>query len=241
MIHKPRRLTALILAALTSLFLLSAPTTGQIPVTDTVHIIETVIAAIDRYAQLAESIEHEIQNLEQVDDWNVREVLDVLTGFAYLLAYAESLVYSDLGLLEERWFETFHIDVIDPLIHLEGADGLAQLRRHRTLDTLWGVMRGIQLQANNITAGQRLLEDIKVQGEDALGNLDTAQVTIMISAYQAEELAQIRQLVAAQTNVLLVTQAAEQSARAQATEELIHWLGLRDPLPPVGGFASQPI
>lgn len=240
-----KRLTAkklLCVLAIAIAVLWSVPTTeATIPVVDAVHIIETVLASIDRYVQLAESIEHQVQNLEQIDEWKVREVYGVLAGFAELLAYAESLVYTDFGLLEERWFETFHTGVIDPLEHLEGADGLALLRHHRTLDTLWGVMRGVRNQANNVVAGQELLDEIKLQGAAAMGNLDSAQVALTMAAYQAEELAQLRQLVAAQTNVLLINTAAEHAAKAQEAEEFITWIGLRDELPAIGGFASRPI
>ena len=219
-----------------------APTTEAIPVTDTVHTVETILAAIRRYEQLARSVEHQVRNLERLDDWNVREVYGVLAGFARFLNYAESLVYTDLDFLESRWFETFQaFEAIDFSIYPDGGDGLERLRRQRTLETLWGIMRGIRLQANNVSAGQLMLDRIKDQGAGAVGNLDAAQVEILIDAHQAEELAQIRQVLAAQTNVHLVTAAAEQARQAQIAEEVTSWLGLRDELPPIGDFASSPM
>lgn len=234
---------ALILLLLATLVVVApAPPTKAIAVTDLPHTIQTTIAAILRYRQLAQSIENDIRNLERLTEWNSREIYGVLAGFAQFLAHEESIVYTDQRFLRSRWFETFEPALpLESSIYPLGGDSLEEIRQDRTLDTLWGVMRGVRLQANNVSAGQQLIDRIKEQGAGAVGNLEAAQVGILIDAYQAEELAQMRQLSAARANVELVAQANRQSRRSQSIKALIDWLGLREDPPEIPDFASVPL
>ena len=92
------------------------------------------------------------------------------------------------------------------------------------LDTMRGVLRSTQLQADDFLGEDTRLQALQALSDSAVGRMQAIQAGNMIAAEEAQQLRKLRQLVMAQSNAQTVYMANQTNKDAQETASLRTWL-----------------
>jgi P-type conjugative transfer protein TrbJ len=220
------RFTVLLLLAL---LMLSGGVRSQVAVIDganlaqnTISAIELVVAVVQRVtiiAQQLEQLKNMIQNTENFSagTWDA-EALPKLLELGEIIQQGNAIAYrmSDLdAAFRRRW---------PGYVPPDDFNNSYGLWTTSTLDTMRGVLRSTQLQADDFLGEDTRLQALQALSDSAVGRMQAIQAGNMIAAEEAQQLRKLRQLVMAQSNAQTVYMANQTNKDAQETASLRTWV-----------------
>jgi type IV secretion system protein TrbJ len=93
-----------------------------------------------------------------------------------------------------------------------------------TLDTIRGVVRSSQLQADEFLSEDTRLQELQALSDSSVGRMQAIQAGNMIAVEEVQQLRKLRQLVMAQSNAQTVYMANQTNKDAQETASLRTWV-----------------
>ena len=211
------------------LLLLRGSALSQVAVIDaanlaqnTITAIEVVAAVLQRVtiiAQQLEQLQNMIQNTENfpAGTWDA-EALPKLIELGDVIKQGNAVAYrmADLdGAFQRRW---------PGYVPPEDFNGSYGLWTTSTLDTIRGVLRSSQLQADGFLAEETRLQSLQALSDTSVGRMQAIQAGNMIAGEEVEQLRKLRQLVMAQSNAQTVYMANQTNKEAQETASLRSWV-----------------
>lgn len=183
------------------------------------QVVEAVIQRVTIIKHLFDQLENMIQNTENFPEgtWD-GEALPRLLELSDIIRQGDAVAYrmQDLdGAFQTRWPgyvppDDFHASY--------------DLWTRTTLDTIRGVLRSTELQADDFLDEQRRLEALQTLSNTSVGRMQAIQAGNMIAGEQVEQLRKLRQLMMAQSNAQTVYMANETNKQAQDTAALRSWI-----------------
>ena len=200
-----------------------------IPVFDVTNLVQNTISAIQAVEgvlqritiiqHLLEQLENMIQNTENFPAgvWN-SQALPRLLELGDTIQQGQAVAYTmaDIdGAFRSRW---------PGYVPPEDFNASYDLWTRSTLDTIRGVLRSTQLQAEDFLTEETRLEALQALSDSSVGRMQAIQAGNMIAAEQIQQLRKLRQLMMAQSNAQTVFLANETNKAAQETASLRSWL-----------------
>ena len=200
-----------------------------IPVFDVTNLVQNTITAIQAVEgvlqritiiqHLLEQLENMIQNTENFPEgvWD-SQALPRLLELGEIIQQGEAVAYTmaDIdGAFRSRW---------PGYVPPEDFNASYDLWTRSTLDTVRGVLRSTQLQAEDFLTEETRLEALQALSDTSVGRMQAIQAGNMIATEQVQQLRKLRQLMMAQSNAQTVFLANETNKAAQETASLRTWL-----------------
>ena len=222
---KPSRLALVVL-------LTASPwksTAGGIPVIDvanlaqnTITAVEVAVAVLQRVtiiAQQLEQLKNMIQNTENFPSgtWD-SDALRLLLELGQIIDQGKAVAYQMQNIdaaFRQRW---------PGYVPPEDFNSSYDLWTQTTLDTIRGVLRSSQLQADGFLDEQTRLESLQALSDSAVGRMQAIQAGNMIATEEVQQLRKLRQIVLAQSNAQTVYMANQTNKDAQETASLRNWV-----------------
>ncbi len=186
---------------------------GKVPVIDVTNWIQNYAQYVEAYQQTTgqlEIIQHMTRNLMTHGSPQWGEVATLINRLQGALETGNSIAYSmaDLATLFQQRFPGYE-PVQDFPTRFESWSAT-------TLDTLRGVLVSTSINVSDLPNVQAALDALRALNSASSGRLQALQVGNMIASHQVEELAKLRQLMAAATNAQTVYLASQEAKHAGA-------------------------
>ncbi len=225
----------LVSASLIGLVVASGPATSQIAVFDASNLSQNILQAVRALEQIQHQIEQldtMYRNLEQIQNPSWRELQEWLAYLNEIVQQGEALAYSLEGLFA-AYRELFvgAVAMEQPIYEEVFGKWTAT-----ALDTLAATLDSVSAQSRDYLSTQSQLAELQALADGAEGNLEALNVSNMLQAHVAQEVAKLNQLLAASVNAqnvywgYLVTL----NANREATERWVLENG-EQPFPPYTG------
>ena len=195
---------------------------GPSIVYDPIHHAQTVLVHIEALAQTVAQLEmlrDMIENSLKAGSPSWGELAAILDELDATLQSGQAIAYS-LGDLDARFRGAF--PGYDPA---DDYAGLYQRWSGTLLDTLRGTLVASGVNARDARTVDEVLNVLRVRNRRAAGRMQALQIGNALSSRTIEELAKLRQLVAASTNAQNVYLATRESREAAAVSSLDRFLG----------------
>jgi type IV secretion system protein TrbJ len=183
------------------------------------EVVEAVLQRITIIQQLFDQLDNMIQNTENFPEgvWHA-QALPRLLELGDIIQQGDAVAYQMASLdaaFRDRWPgyvppDDFHASY--------------DLWTRTTLDTIRGVLRSTELQADDFLDEQRRLEALQALSDTSVGRMQAIQAGNMIAVEHVEQLRKLRQLMMAQSNAQTVFMANETNKQAQDTAALRSWV-----------------
>ena len=186
---------------------------GEVPVIDVTNWIQNYAQYVEAYHQTTgqlQIIDHMTTNLMTHGSPQWGEVASLLNRLQAALETGNSIAYSmaDLATLFQERFPGYEPSEDFPS-RFENWSATA-------LDTLRGVLVSTRINVSDLPNVQAALDALRALNASSTGRLQALQVGNMIASHQVEELAKLRQLMAASTNAQTVYLASQEAKEAGA-------------------------
>jgi P-type conjugative transfer protein TrbJ len=202
---------------------------GGIPVIDVANLVQNTITAVEVVAAVLQRVTIIAQQLEQLKNM-IQNTRNFPSGSWETNALPRLL---ELGqMIDQGRAVAFQMDNLDAAFRQrwpgyvppEDFNASYDLWTETTLDTIRGVLRSSQLQADGFLDEQTRLESIQALSDSAVGRMQALQAGNMVAAEGVQQLRKLRQLVLAQSNAQTVYMANQTNKDAQETASLRSWL-----------------
>jgi type IV secretion system protein TrbJ len=189
---------------------------------NTISAIELVVAVVQRVtiiAQQLEQLKNMIQNTENfpAGTWDA-EALPKLLELGEIIQQGNAVAYRMANLdaaFRQRW---------PGYVPPDDFNASYGLWTTSTLDTIRGVLRSNQLQADEFLSEETRLQSLQALSDSSVGRMQAIQAGNMIAGEEVEQLRKLRQLVMAQSNAQTVYMANQTNKDAQETASLRRWV-----------------
>jgi len=175
------------------------PAEAQWAVHDSANLQQNVVQALRALEQIrnqVEQLEVMYTNLRRIGDPSWRDLHDYLLDLNELVQQGEALAYSLEGMfLLYRELYTGFVPM-EAGIYEESYDAWVET----TLDTLAATLEAVGVQAADYGPSQLQLAELQALADQAEGNLEALNVSNMMQAHVAQEVAKLNQLFAASVN-----------------------------------------
>jgi P-type conjugative transfer protein TrbJ len=200
-----------------------------IPVIDAANLVQNTITAVEVVAAVLQRVTIIAQQLEQLKNmiqntqnfsagtWEA-DALPRLEELGQMIDQGKAVAYQMENLdaaFRQRW---------PGYVPPEDFNASYDLWTQTILDTIRGVLRSSQLQADGFLDEQTRLEAIQELSDSAVGRMQALQAGNMIAVEGVQQLRKLRQLVLAQSNAQTVYMANQTNKDAQETASLRSWL-----------------
>ena len=191
-------------------------------VQNSISAVELVVAVVQRVtiiAQQLEQLKNMIQNTENFSagTWDA-EALPKLLELGEIIQQGNAIAYrmSDLdAAFRRRW---------PGYVPPDDFNDSYGLWTTSTLDTMRGVLRSTQLQADEFLSEDTRLQALQTLSDTSVGRMQAIQAGNMIAAEEVQQLRKLRQLVMTQSNAQTVYMANQTNQDAQETASLRNWV-----------------
>lgn len=150
-----------------------------------------------------DSMQQDLQEFEDMSDWNASEWIDQVEGAQDQLD-AMSYVMADI---DEQMGEVFGTEAYEDYVE----DHSEQLER--TLSTMRTAVNAMRSHRLQIEDGIDKVQELKDNNQDADGNLKALQAQTNVAIYQIENLQMMREQIATLTNAISVQNSQRLSER----------------------------
>jgi P-type conjugative transfer protein TrbJ len=183
------------------------------------QVVEAVIQRITIISHLFEQLQNMVQNTENFSEgtWD-EEALPRLLELGEMIKQGDAVAYrmADIdGAFRERW---------PGYVPPEDFNASYDLWTRSTLDTIRGVLRSTQLQADDFLNEETRLASLEALSDTSVGRMQAIQAGNMIAVEEVQQLRKLRQLMMAQSNAQTVYMANQTNKEAQETASLRSWV-----------------
>ncbi|MGH7856480.1 MAG: P-type conjugative transfer protein TrbJ [Candidatus Binatia bacterium] len=183
------------------------------------EVVEAVLQRVTIIQQLFDQLENMTQNTENFPAgvWD-SQALPRLLELGDIIQQGDAVAYrmADIdGAFRSRW---------PGYVPPEDFNASYDLWTRSALDTIRGVLRSTQLQADDFLSEETRLEALQALSDTSVGRMQAIQAGNMIAAEELQQLRKLRQLMMAQSNAQTVYMANETNRQAQETASLRSWL-----------------
>lgn len=210
-------------------FFLPRVVVAQVEVIDAANLSQNTVTAIQVYlavlqrvtiiAQQLDQLKNMIQNTENFPTgaWDA-EALPKLLELGNLIQQGNAVAYQMANLDAEfrrRW---------PGYVPPDDFNASYGQWTTTTLDTIRGVLRSNQVQADEFLTEETRLQALQTLSDTSVGRMQAIQAGNMIAGEEVEQLRKLRQLVMAQSNAQTVYMANQTNKEAQEVSSLRRWV-----------------